>query len=270
MLSKLEAHHRRAHLEREHGAYVLWLIKHRYCESWADLEAHFREAKCPGSELMDGLFGVVYRLFEAGALEARNEQGVVGHSDWMIEKRTLHITEQWSRLQRALGISLTQVASIVPGSSQVTTPVFGPAAKDNASDVFVVMSFADSLQPIYEDHIKPTALKVGLTCRRGDDFFTNGAIIQDIWNAINNAKCVIGDCTGRNPNVFYELGMAHTVGVPTIIVTQDKGDAPFDVNHVRRIQYECTPPGISHFEQALESTLREVLGKPADDGSVVP
>ncbi|MCI0639044.1 MAG: hypothetical protein L0Y70_08210 [Gemmataceae bacterium] len=197
-------------------------------------------------------------LCREGLIEARDGQGTVVPAGQADAHSTLHVTEQWSRIQRALGVSLTQIASIVPRSSQVVTPSFGPSKGKKTCDVFVVMPFADRLRPIYDDHIKPVVLKAGLTCRRGDDFFANGAIIQDIWDAVSNAMSVVADCTERNPNVFYEIGMAHTVGVPTILMTQDKGDVPFDIGHVRRIEYEYTPPGMREFETALENALREI------------
>jgi hypothetical protein len=263
MLSKSDFQRRQAHLTHEHGAYILWLIKHRYCETYKDLLDHFTECEPNRFHLRDRLMFVVGSLRHAGLIEERQPQDESAPV-------TLHITEQWSHIQRALSVSLTQVASLIPGSSQVVTPVFGTVKKDNVTDIFVVMPFAEALRPIYNDHIKPTALQLGLTCRRGDDFFTNGAIIQDIWNAIGNAGCVIADCTGRNPNVFYELGMAHTVGVPTVLITRDKGDTPFDVSHIRRIEYEYTPPGMAAFEKALTFTLKELFGKELNDAPSQP
>jgi hypothetical protein len=39
----------------------------------------------------------------------------------------------------------------------------------------------------------------------------------DVWNSIYSSSIIIADCTGRNPNVFYELGIAHTLGKPVIL-----------------------------------------------------
>jgi hypothetical protein len=91
-------------------------------------------------------------------------------------------------------------------------------------------------------------------------FFLQGRVIEDIWVAINSAKVIIADCTGRNPNVFYELGMAHTIGKEVVLITQDIDDIPFDVRHIRFIVYEYTPRGMKEFEVQLKKTLRYILG----------
>ncbi len=83
-----------------------------------------------------------------------------------------------------------------------------------------------------------------LTVARADDFYTNQAVMQDVWSAIVNAKMVIGDCSGRNPNVFYEIGISHTLGRPTVLISQSVDDIPFDVRYVRSIVYQYTPPGM--------------------------
>ena len=125
---------------------------------------------------------------------------------------------------------------------------------------FVLMPFDAYLKPVYEDHIVGSARKLGLRAARGDDFFTSHSVMGDIWNAIMSASAIIADCTGRNPNVFYEIGLAHAVGKPVILITQNKDDVPFDIRHLRYIQYDYTPRGMRAFEERLMDTLRNELG----------
>jgi hypothetical protein len=129
-------------------------------------------------------------------------------------------------------------------------------------DVFVLMPFKTDLLPVYQDHIKPTCTKLKLTVRRGHDFFTADSVIHDIWNAIANARLIVADCTDRNPNVFYEIGVAHTIGKETILITQKSEDVPFDLRHLRYIPYQLTPRGMKQFEEAFEETIRNVLDIP--------
>ena len=68
----------------------------------------------------------------------------------------------------------------------------------------------------------------------------NTSIIDDICNSILGADVVVADCTGQNPNVFYELGIAHTLGKDVILLTQSIDDIPFDISHLRFIEYENT------------------------------
>ena len=83
--------------------------------------------------------------------------------------------------------------------------------------------------------------------------------MADVWTAVYRCRAVIADCTTRDPNVFYEIGMAHKVGKPVILITQDESDVPFDLRHLRYIKYAYTPPGMDAFEANLRLTLQDVL-----------
>ena len=78
--------------------------------------------------------------------------------------------------------------------------------------------------------------------------------------SICEARIVLADLTGFNPNVMYELGIAHTVGKDTLILYQNRNNEgtrfPFDLAHIRRIEYENTMAG----GQKLETDLKETLG----------
>lgn len=142
-------------------------------------------------------------------------------------------------------------------------PLFGSASYsvDNRL-AFVLMPFAEGLTKIYTSLIKPTVEGVGLVCHRADDFKTNKAIIQDIWKAICESRVIIADMTDLNPNVMYELGIAHTVGKETILIYQRRGEAikfPFDLAHIRRIEYEDNAIGGKKLEHELSETLKSIL-----------
>ncbi len=141
--------------------------------------------------------------------------------------------------------------------------IFGSPIKDQKfqCDVFMIMPFAEGFQPIYEDHVKSVVEGLGHTIRRGDDFFGKTSIMTDIWSAINNTKLVIAECTGRNPNVFYEMGIAHSLDKAVIMITQSIDDIPFDIRHLRVIQYKYNPRGMAKFEAALKTAICNLIGK---------
>ncbi|MBK8028800.1 MAG: hypothetical protein IPK17_04670 [Chloroflexi bacterium] len=89
---------------------------------------------------------------------------------------------------------------------------------------------------------------LGVTCVRGDDFSTTNSIIHEVYSAIYHADLLIVDCTGKNANVFYELGMAHMMGKKAILIAQSREDFPFDIAHLRSITYTNTPEGMQKFE----------------------
>jgi len=85
---------------------------------------------------------------------------------------------------------------------------------------FVLMPFEQPFLDYYAAIISPAVGAAGLKCKKADEIYGTKAIISDIWDAIWSARAVLADVTGRNPNVNYELGICHTLGVPTVLLTQ--------------------------------------------------
>ncbi|MFH0814367.1 MAG: sigma 54-interacting transcriptional regulator [Pseudomonadota bacterium] len=127
---------------------------------------------------------------------------------------------------------------------------------------FVLMPFSEShdLQIVYKEHVKPVIEgRCGLRCERADDINDISGIMQSVWESINKARVIIADLTDRNSNVFYELGIAHTLGKPVIMITQSMDYVPFDLRHLRCIVYDFKPGRIERFQESLEKTIRTVL-----------
>lgn len=140
-------------------------------------------------------------------------------------------------------------------------PLFGvPRDPATPCDVFVLMPFNEDMRPVYELHIKAVVKKLNLVAARADDFYTARAFVLDIWDAICDAKLVIGDCTGRSPNVFYEIGLCHAVGKTVVLIAQDDGDVPADLRHIRYIKYTRGKQGMCEFEDSLSKTIAKELG----------
>jgi len=124
---------------------------------------------------------------------------------------------------------------------------------------FVLMPFADKLKPIYDDHIIPAVENAGLRCERADDIRGINLITWDIWERINRARFLIAELTDRNPNVFYELGLAHALSKDVILITQSMEFVPFDLKSLRCITYEFTPRGIQKLEKGLSATISAIM-----------
>jgi len=121
---------------------------------------------------------------------------------------------------------------------------------------FYLCPFSEPFNSIYSDHIIKLLDSEKFTVQRADEIFGIQPIIEDIWEGINSASIIIADVTGRNPNVMYEIGMAHTVGKPVVIITQNIEDVPFDLKHYRCIIYQYTPRGCAALEKQLAATVR--------------
>lgn len=122
-----------------------------------------------------------------------------------------------------------------------------------------MMPFDSAFNAIYES-IREAADNAGLRCRRADDIWENPAIIQDVVSLIDRSRIVICDCTGRNPNVFYEAGIAHTLGRDVILITQSDHDIPFDLRHLRYVRYLNNGEGRGELKQALQNRMQTLLG----------
>jgi len=231
------------------GAYLLWLLREGKVHNWKGL---CKELGLESKHFHTGHYDLrenLSRLKEAGLIlygDTKDEESPV--------EGPIALSGNWERIQMALDLSLTQLAGLDPSSSLVVNPFFGRPKELKTQ--FVLMPFDPAMKPLYEDHIRNAASKLKLRAARADDFFTSKSIMMDIWSAISGSRILIADCTGRNPNVFYEIGLAHTIGKPVILLTSDADDVPFDLRHFRFIKYEFTPRGMEKFEDDLLSTLK--------------
>ena len=143
-----------------------------------------------------------------------------------------------------------------------THPIFGtpPKGSQFRCDVFMIMPFRKEFDDIYRDAIIPAVEDLELLIKRGDDFpSAPGVIMDEVWAAINVAKFVIVETTIVSPNVYYELGIAHTLGKPAIVITSDKSTMPFDIRHRRYLVYENTIPGGKKLQLELSNQIRALL-----------
>jgi hypothetical protein len=124
---------------------------------------------------------------------------------------------------------------------------------------FVLMPFDIEFQPLYDDHVKPTVRRAGLQCERADDIHGTAQITWDIWERINRSRFLIAELTRQNPNVFYELGLAHALSKDVILITQSMDFVPFDLKAMRCIVYDFTPRGTQKLEKGLAQAISALM-----------
>src|ERR1051325_5508074 len=107
---------------------------------------------------------------------------------------------------------------------------------------FVMMPFAAPYQSLYDQILKPAIEQTGLTPIRADEVFSKPQITHEIWSQLRAARCCIADLTGKNPNVLYEVGLAHAIGKPTLVLTRNEEDVPFDLRALRYLYYDTHQP----------------------------
>ncbi|MCL4386391.1 MAG: hypothetical protein M1326_08795, partial [Cyanobacteria bacterium] len=132
---------------------------------------------------------------------------------------------------------------------------------DNSLKAFIIMPFSSEFDMIFNDLIKPPLEEIGYEVCRTDSILNQHNILKDIIRNIAEADLIIADLTSVNPNVFYELGIAHAMLVPTVLLTQSLDDVPFDLKSYRVIVYSTT-----YFNaQELPKRLKEIADKAKND-----
>lgn len=126
---------------------------------------------------------------------------------------------------------------------------------------FVAMQFGEPYDTIYRTVIRPKAHSLGFDVVRIDEVNRPGIIFQDIQKKIEDAKVVIAEITAPNQNVYYEIGYAHALNKPTILLAQRGKDLPFDIRSDRVIFYDDSIGG----KPLVERTLREHLDSILDE-----
>jgi len=117
---------------------------------------------------------------------------------------------------------------------------------------FVLMPFDEEFDDLYKFGIKRTAESLGVVAERVDEQHFSESILERVYRQIENCDFVIADMTGRNANVFYEVGYAHAKGKKCALITQSAGDIPFDLKHHTHVIYDGS---IGDLENKLSAKL---------------
>ena len=133
------------------------------------------------------------------------------------------------------------------GRGDAVRPVEVPGPKKasvaTGATCFIMQPFGGYLGTYYETVFKPAIEKAGLTAvRADDDIFATGKIMDQVWRGIKQATVLVAELTSKNPNVFYELGLAHALEKPVVLVSSNQEDVPFDLRHIRTIFYDQSDP----------------------------
>jgi hypothetical protein len=127
------------------------------------------------------------------------------------------------------------------------------------------MPFADPFETYYKKIIKPAIDDHELYAVRGDSLFRSTHIMDDIWSAITDSTLVIAELTGKNANVYYELGLAHAMKKPAILISSNIEDVPFDLRPLRVLIYDKNDPDWGAILKAnISKAIIETLSSPTE------
>lgn len=135
----------------------------------------------------------------------------------------------------------------------------------NSKTCYVIMPFQEKYILTYKEAIRPAIDKVACDrgeewkCFRSDEIHVPGSITKEIVTSLHTADLVIADLTSHNPNVFYELGVVHSAGLPAIMITQQIDELPFDINTYRVHPYTASEEGRSKLCNYLYVSIQDAL-----------
>jgi hypothetical protein len=133
-----------------------------------------------------------------------------------------------------------------------------PAEPPDQNLVSAMMLFGASFHGAHQVIITASHVN-GMTCRRADDIWVHSTVIQDVFSLLFRSFIVVCDFTGKNPNVFYEAGIAHALGKHVIPITQNADDIPFDLRHHRYLPYLNNGEGLARLQAELAARIGQLL-----------
>ena len=217
----------------------------------AEVYKHYRGENLPDDQFLKNTVVETYKIPAESFLEFKQV--------FIESLETAQLLAKHSDKLRVVDISADEATSAAP-SERIKK--LGKAANVGANDsCFVMQPFAPPLGDYYEKVYKPAIEKAGLKPVRADaDIFGTGKIMDQVWSGINAAKVLVAELTSRNPNVFYELGLAHALKKPVVLVSSKEDDVPFDLQHIRVIYYDVNDPfwGTKLIEKVAENVLSAI------------
>lgn len=121
---------------------------------------------------------------------------------------------------------------------------------------FVICPFHDPFNEYYSEIFQPAIREAGLIPLRGDEVFSPGIFMRDVVTGILKSSVLLAELSGKNPNVFYELGLAHAYSKPVIMVTQEIDSVPSDLQGLRWIGYQTRSV---HWGRDLQVSIRQTI-----------
>jgi nucleoside 2-deoxyribosyltransferase len=128
---------------------------------------------------------------------------------------------------------------------------------------FVISPFGDPYDSYFDEIFCPALAKAGMVGKRGDSMFRAGNVIRQIWDLIDESAVVLADVSEPNANVYYELGLAHALGKPCVLITRDTSSIPFDLRNQRHLEYRTKRPRWAEvLEDEIVRAVVETMQRP--------
>lgn len=161
------------------------------------------------------------------------------------------------------GMGKQHPPAITSSVSQGTDVAESEGVREFLDTCFILMPFGSWFDRYFKEIYVPATKDAGFEPLRADGLFNTGAVMEQIWTQIRKAKVLLADLTGKNPNVFYELGLAHALKKPVVFVAGDIEDVPFDVRHLRVVIFDIREPNwAEQLKRDITTYLKNARSEP--------
>lgn len=152
-------------------------------------------------------------------------------------------TQQAKAVAESLGIQLMTMDELIQSCGGLDAlPELPPEATAKPEKVFkhafILMPFKEELNDVYYFGIRQPLEREGFVVERADEIQFVGGIVEKIRKSIEEADLIVAEMTDLNPNVYYEVGLAHALNKPVILITRSIENVPFDLRGMRYIVYK--------------------------------
>lgn len=135
--------------------------------------------------------------------------------------------------------------------------------------VFVIMPFDEKFDNIYDYLIHDPLSEAGYDVKRADNILNQQNILKDIIQLIITSDLIVADLSIANPNVYYELGIAHSYRKNVILLAQNVDELPFDLRSYRNISYSISFDKMNEARQEFKKLIESVQTKNVTFGNPV-
>jgi predicted RNA-binding protein (virulence factor B family) len=124
----------------------------------------------------------------------------------------------------------------------------------------------------YREVVSSAIEEAGMVPIRADGLYSaQQQLIERIWKSIQEAEIIVADITGRDPDVMYELGLAHVIWKPIILLATENSAIPNDLIQYPPIRYATTGIGFVQLMRELKRVLQSVHAEPkAEEATLTP
>lgn len=115
------------------------------------------------------------------------------------------------------------------------------------------------------DAVARALRELGVEVFSFDNVAPGASLANAITDAVRSSDFLVADVSRQNPNVFYELGLAHALRKPTILIAsaEAQGGLPSDLAGFQYIVYE--PNNLRSLVNHVQRAARPLIAQRADE-----